>query len=77
MFKLIFSIILLWPGVKEGIGRKEGERRGRKEGEGIGRKEGEGKGMKEGEGREQGGGRAKLGVLNPRLKGPGISTKAP
>lgn len=43
MFKLIFSIILLWPGVKEGIGRKEGERRGRKEGEGIGRKEGEGR----------------------------------
>ena len=47
MFKLIFSIILLWPGVKEGIGRKEGERRGRKEGEGIGRKEGRGRKEKE------------------------------
>ena len=48
MLKLTFSIILLWPGVKEGIGRKEGEGTGRKEGEGTGRKEGEGRKGKEG-----------------------------
>lgn len=40
MLKLTFSIILLWPGVKEGIGRKEGEGTGRRKGkEGRGRKE--------------------------------------
>ena len=65
---------------KEGGGRerKEGEGRGRKEGHGSRRKEQEGIGRKDGEGKgKRKGGRGKLGVLHPLLKGPGISTKPP